>query len=256
MELKQIKYINNLGSDLPKFDGGYTPFDWNYTNNAPGWNEWSQPLNQPSNPPAMQTAIGNLSDYDPDVLKQAVTGTSGPGSYNSVFGNIPSNDPKPKGKGITGGQAASVIGGVADLAGGVIGQLNSVKSEHEMMAHAGTVQGNIGGIGYEKQNYIDEGAEKSALDGSGLSNTIGGVAKGASAGAAFGPWGAAIGGVIGGLTGIFSWGASQRKLHKRLENARQLTRRTNTGAQAGAMTTALQQDYYKNNGNLGGVLYT
>ena len=29
MELKYKKYINNLGSDLSKFDGGYTPFDWN-----------------------------------------------------------------------------------------------------------------------------------------------------------------------------------------------------------------------------------
>ncbi len=33
-------------------------------------------------------------------------------------------------------------------------------------------------------------------------NTINGVAQGASAGAAFGPWGAVIGGVIGGLVGL------------------------------------------------------
>lgn len=45
-------------------------------------------------------------------------------------------------------------------------------------------------------------------------NTISGVAQGASAGAAFGPWGAVIGGVIGGLTGL---GADQKtKEAKRL----------------------------------------
>ena len=74
---------------------------------------------------------------------------------------------------------------------------------------------------------------------SGLSSTIGGVASGASAGAAFGPWGAAAGAVIGGITGILGWSSSKSKLRKRLDNARQLTSRINTGAQSGAMTTAL-----------------
>ena len=254
MELKQRKYINNL----PKFDDGQTGF---YINPIQ-WQGGSYDYNY--NPQLSEQQIGSMitspaQNPIPTTsnVGQTINGVTDYGGGGSMRGSTSWGNGEKATSGVTPGQkVASVIGGVTDLAGGVIGQLNSVKSEHEMMAHAGTVQGNIGGIGYEKQNYIDEGAEKSALDGSGLSNTIGGVAKGASAGAAFGPWGAAIGGVIGGLTGIFSWGASKRKLQKRLENARQLTRRTNTGAQAGAMTTALQQDYYKNNGNLGGVLYT
>lgn len=96
----------------------------------------------------------------------------------------------------------------------------------------------------------------SGINKSGLSSTVSGVASGASAGAAFGPWGAAAGAVIGGIAGLVGWGTSKNAQRKRLNNARQLTGRINTGNQAGAMTTALQQNYYSQNGNTGGVLYT
>lgn len=254
MELKQRKKLNNL----PKFDAG----------NNPEQSPVSSPLyfrfpglssDMPSytwlDNPVKQTAIGNLSDINTDELKQAVTGTSGFGSYEDVFGGAGSNQEVKIGA-TAGQKISSVVGGVANLAQGFIGQQNLVKGTGEMMANAGTQERSIGGVGYTRQNYIDESAEKSAINKGGLSSTIGGVASGASAGAAFGPWGAVVGGVVGGITGLLGWGSSKHKLRKRLENARQMTTRINTGNQAGAMTTALQQDYYSKYGNTqGGVLY-
>lgn len=124
------------------------------------------------------------------------------------------------------------------------------------MANAGTQNRSIGGVGYVRQNYANDSEVLSNLDKSGLSSTLGSVASGASAGAAFGPIGAGVGAVVGGITGLFGWSASKSAQRKRLNNARQLTSRINTGNQAGAMTTALQQDYYSQYGNTnGGVLY-
>ena len=159
-------------------------------------------------------------------------------------------------KALTGAKVASVVGGVTSLAQGYLGQQSAVKSTEELMANAGTQNRSIGGVGYVRQNYANDSEVLSNLDKSGLSSTIGGVASGASAGAAFGPWGAAIGGVVGGITGLLGWSTSKSAQRKRLNNARQLTSRINTGNQAGAMTTALQQDYYSQYGNTnGGVLY-
>lgn len=246
MELKQIKKIRNL----PKYNTGTNPFSIQQPNyyNAPQYT--TQPYTQKLTSDQIGQMITNPT-YNPLQTTQnnsqiEVLEFGGNGDGNTVEAKI-----KPS----SGQKVAGVIGGVADIAQGVIGTQSAVKSAGEMMANAGTSNGNVGGVGYVRQNYIDESSEKDALNGAGLSNTIGGVAKGAAAGAAFGPIGAGVGALVGGVANLFSWGSAKRKLKQRLENARQLTARINTGAQAGAMTTALQNKYYSENVNDNGVLY-
>ena len=255
MELKQRKQLYNLkyntGKDIPGQSPLQSPLYWGF----PGLSDEMPTTTWLDNSPK-QTAIGNLSDYNPDVLKQAVTGTSGLGSYEDTFGKTGTTSYNVNEESPNGSKAAAVIGGVANLMQGYIGQQSAVKSTEELMATAGTQNRSIGGVGYVRQNYANDSQIMSSLNKSGLSSTVSGVANGASAGAAFGPWGAAAGAVIGGIAGLVGWGTSKSAQRKRLNNARQLTGRINTGNQAGAMTTALQQDYYSQNGNTGGVLYT
>ena len=255
MELKQRKQIYNLkydtGEEIPGQSPLQSPLYWGF----PGLSDEMPTTTWLDNSPK-QTAIGNLSDYNPDVLKQAVTDTSGLGSYEDTFGKTGTTSYNVNEESPNGSKAAAVIGGVANLMQGYIGQQSAVKSTEELMANAGTQNRSIGGIGYIRQNYANDSQVMSGINKSGLSSTVSGVASGASAGAAFGPWGAAAGAVIGGIAGLVGWGTSKSAQRKRLNNARQLTGRINTGNQAGAMTTALQQNYYSQNGNTGGVLYT
>lgn len=257
MELKQRKRIANK---LPEFDEGLNGWQWGSSQPTYVWNNYSgedvlkQGLNpglsyeMPQQSPAdvpNAMAIGNPYRYND--ITTAVTQTE-PEKTLEPYKNSTQHS-------TSGMKVGNAISGAASIAGGVINQVNSVKGVGEMMTEAGTTNRNIGGIGYQSQNYIDEGAEKRRVNAGGLSNTIGGVATGASAGASFGPIGAVVGGVVGGVAGLVGWGVSKSKLRKRLDNARQLTARVNTGAQSGAMSTALQQDYYTQNGNTGGVLY-
>lgn len=255
MELKQRKQLYNLkyntGKDIPGQSPLQSPLYWGF----PGLSDEMPTTTWLDNSPK-QTAIGNLSDYNPDVLKQAVTGTSGLGSYEDTFGKTGTTSYNVNEESPNGSKAAAVIGGVANLMQGYIGQQSAVKSTEELMATAGTQNRSIGGVGYVRQNYANDSKILSNLDKSGFSNTLSSAASAASAGAPFGLPGVFLGFGIGALTGLLGWGTSKNAQRKRLNNARQLTGRINTGNQAGAMTTALQQNYYSQNGNTGGVLYT
>lgn len=250
MELKQRKRINNT---LPKFDDGADFLNYYQQQNPifpiyPG-------VNTPNYGP--DDLIGSSGNSLSQTLAPSVLGGVDLQKQASQV-SVPNNQTKQPNTSTTttGQKAASVVGGVVNLAQGYLGQQSAVKSTEELMANAGTQNRSIGGVGYVRQNYANDSEVLSNLDKSGLSSTLGGVASGASAGAAFGPWGAAIGGIVGGVTGLFGWSASKSAQRKRLNNARQLTSRINTGNQAGAMTTALQQDYYSQYGNTnGGVLY-
>lgn len=253
MELKQIKRIKNLH--------GYNTGDDAFQINPLQYSGAGISATQSFQPKLSSTNIGQMIT-NPSINPLSPPVSNSPIEINGITDVSPNGDIR---RGSTvqaevkpnaGQKVASIVGGVVDIAGGVIGTQNAVRSSGEMMANAGTSLGNIGGVGYDRQNFIDEDAEKSVLNGTGLSNTLGGVAKGASAGAAFGPIGAGIGAVVGGIANLFSWGSAKRKLQKRLENARQLTARLNTGAQAGAMTDSMQQNYYAKYGNTTqGVLY-
>lgn len=250
MELKQRKRINNT---LPKFDDGADFLNYYQQQNPifpiyPG-------VNTPNYGP--DDLIGSSGNSLSQTLAPSVLGGVDLQKQASQV-SVPNNQTKQPNTSTTttGQKAASVVGGIVNLAQGYLGQQSAVKSTEELMANAGTQNRSIGGVGYVRQNYANDSEVLSDIDKSGLSSTIGGVASGASAGAAFGPIGAGVGALVGGITGLFGWSASKSAQRKRLNNARQLTSRINTGNQAGAMTTALQQDYYSQYGNTnGGVLY-
>lgn len=155
-----------------------------------------------------------------------------------------------------GSKANSIISGVAGIYGSISNQLNSAKSQSELLADAGRSNYSVMGIGYQEQNRINKDAELRALDKSGLGNTVGSTLSGVQAGMAFGPIGGVIGGAVGLVGGLFGWGASKNKLRKRIANAQSFADRSNVVERSGAVSTALQQDYYSENGNTtGGVLY-
>lgn len=153
-------------------------------------------------------------------------------------------------------RANAVISGAAGIYGSISNQLNAAKSETELLADAGRSNYSVMGVGYQEQNRINKDAELRALDKSGLGNTVGSTLSGVQAGASFGPIGAVVGGAVGLVGGLFGWGASKNKLRKRIANAQSFADRSNVMGRSGAVSTALQQDYYSENGNTtGGVLY-
>lgn len=270
MELKKLKRINN---SLPKFDEG-TDY-WSGMGNplGDGWNQYTKESygGTVTNPGTDYWYGGGYSyrtpvqnKLQPSNIGEMITNPStnpirsiqiNPEYRQGVLDNDPRSSKEWKGdpKSNAGLKTAAVIGGVANIAGGFIGQ-NAVKSSDELLANAGLSQGNVMGISYQRQNDINADEEMSAVTKSGISNTISSVATGASAGAAFGPIGAAVGGVVGGITGLIGLGTSKHKLRKRIENARITAQRRNTYNMSTAMSAGLQQDYYTNNAS-GGLLY-
>ena len=261
MGLKERKKLSN---GLYKYDDGKNY--WQDMGNplGDGWNQWTKsPSANVIGDPTLEnqsllTGRNGISPYSPTAIiqplqQQAMDPSSIENQYRIANIQGPKNIP-PKSNSATGLKAASVIGGTANIVGGYIAQQSAVKSSDELLANAGTSQGNVMGVGYQQQNDINAGREMDAIEKSGISNTLGSVATGASAGAAFGPIGAAIGGFVGGVAGLIGLGTSKHKLRKRIENARLMAQRRNTYNMSGAMTTGLQQDYYTNNAS-GGLLY-
>ena len=133
---------------------------------------------------------------------------------------------------------------------------NSVKSQNELISEAGSTQGTINGIDYERQNSIDEQANLKQLQAENASNTLNAVTSGAQFGSAFGPIGTAAGGVLGLIGGLFGGSRRRKKLLERMREAQRQVNRTNIYNRTGANTQALQQNYYnENDDNSSGILY-
>lgn len=255
MELIDRKRINNK---IPKFDGGKNY--WQDMGNplGDGWNQWTRQA--PSyTQQSLLTGLGQdaYSPYDTRSITQPVINQAlDPNSKinKDAIASIDTRTPRQPNNSAAGLKAASVVGGAANIIGGYIGQQSAVKSSDELLANAGTSQGNVMGVWYQQQNDVDGDREIDALTKSGISNTLGSAVTGASAGAAFGPIGAVVGGAVGGIAGLIGLGTSKHKLRKRIENARLMAQRRNTYNMSNAMTTGLQQDYYSNNTS-GGILY-
>lgn len=144
----------------------------------------------------------------------------------------------------------SALQGATSIASNFMNQSKSVPTGDQMLAESGTSEGSVMGMSYTKQNTIDSSKYESEVNSSGLGNTMGSTMSGAQAGASVaGPWGAVVGGAVGLVSGLVGWGSSKRKLQKRMNDARQLTSRTNTFNRSGAMSTGLQNNYYQNYGN-------
>lgn len=139
----------------------------------------------------------------------------------------------------------------------------SLPTTNNLIADAGTTEGNVDGVSYEKVGSIDGDAAMDQVKSENTSNTLNattqGMSTGAAVGSTFGPIGGAIGagiGAIGGLIGgIFGGNKRKREMRRRIFNAKQRANYTNNYNMAGASTTALQNNYYEENPTGNNIIY-
>lgn len=139
----------------------------------------------------------------------------------------------------------------------------SLPTTNNLITNAGTTEGNVDGVSYEKVGAIDGDAAMDQVKSQNTSDTLNSTTQGMSAGAAigstFGPIGGAIGagiGAIGGLIGgIFGGNKRKREMRRRIFNAKQRVAYTNNYNMAGASTTALQNNYYEENPTGNNIIY-
>lgn len=265
MELKQRKKIANR---LPKFDpgndgndtwsqyGGWEqpPLWGNYgnTNNNEYWPKLVRPLTVPNRPSSI-----TLQDYIESRIPKVSDIPAGFGVQQQDPQQEQQEGEQQGGKSGGGVNPNGIVAGATNLIGGILSQQSSVKGRDELLADAGRSNQSVMGINYQSQNNVDSAAERRSLDNAGLKNTVGTTAAGAMLGGSIVPGiGHAVGAAAGAVAGLVSWGFSKHKLKKRIANAQHLAMRRNTANQAGAMTSALTQNYYQENGNTaGGILY-
>lgn len=281
MQLTKYKYIRN---QKPKFDGAVGA-DGNqfYTNITANQQQYAMPIKTDDQmfEQAIRNSIGNKSktrnpinynqapdietkpissqgvtDYAPDIKGFADPDTSQGSSAFSNFKN-------------TGGMWSNALMSNVQAGYQIYNSFNQpVKSENGLLATAGTSQGQINGVQYQKQNSIDAASEisdekakataeaqKVAL-GVGAAGAATGLAVGASIGTSFGPVGSLIGAAAGTLAGVFIGNAAKKRamirLDKRIANAQQKIGRINIYNSSGAQSQGLQQDYYNKYGNTQG----
>lgn len=148
------------------------------------------------------------------------------------------------------GQVGSIATQGIDFAGSLIGGFQYNKSADQLGLEAGTSSGNVGGIGYTRQNDVDSAAEMAEVSRSNTTNTLGLMGKGAALGSTIGSIGGPVGTVIGtgvgavaGLVGGLFGGASRkRKAQEAIRRANQAAYAKNEFNRDVAMTQGLQQD--------------
>lgn len=299
MQLKNYKYINNQKPKFNSANGAEGQPSLVYKNgvNPGGAYPWSGlpsgPTvstvdNMPDTTTKIQQGYGNVSAPNSNIT----TPTTGQGVTDlnpAAGGNMAGAKGASNAAGAAGGAGASGAssGGFANT-GSAYGQAimssvqagfaindawnQPVKKESGLLGDAGTSQGQVGGVQYQRQNNIDaagEIAEEKAraqkqaqtvaltTGGAGMAT---GLAIGATIGGAGGPIGAAVGAVVGTVAGLFIGGAAKkralRKLNKRIANAQVKVGTINSYGRSVAQTTQLQQEYSQNNGDTQGqVLY-
>lgn len=149
------------------------------------------------------------------------------------------------------GAAVSNLGGAIDFVGGIAsaGQFNMTADD--ALRDAGTSSGNIGGVGYTRQNDVDSAQISAQTSAENSANTVGLMGKGASLGASVGSVAGPVGGLIGGAVGaigglvggLFGGAARKRKMRRMIAEAKDKAFRQNDYARSGALTSAMQQQY-------------
>lgn len=263
MELKQRKKIANR---LPKFDPGNDAFPIRTQDTIYGENIYNDSFAVNPQPDAYSIlAQTTRSINDPNAgyreyhpyEEQSPVDDKGIVDYNPGLGGSMGGSKSGGGKSGGGVNPNGIVAGATNLIGGILSQQSSVKGRDELLADAGRSNQSVMGINYQSQNSINSAAEKRSLDNAGLKNTVGTAGAGAMLGGSIVPGiGHAVGAAAGAVAGLVSWGFSKHKLRKRIANAQHLAMRRNTANQAGAMSSALTQNYYQENGNTaGGILY-
>lgn len=257
------EYSNNK-TDAPQVQ---VPYEYpNYWQDISGQPTIKGGVEKLNTQPSVESAASKFAKdpnriINPNEAYKAAQPVQKPETVNGITAlqpdsQVPYDGNKVEIKPSAGQKISSVVSGVSSLASNFINQQSMVKDTGELMRNAGSTQSSAGGVGYVEQNAISGNNEMSALDSSGLGNTLSSTASGAAAGATFGPYGAIIGGVVGLASGLIGWSTSKSKLRKRIYNAQQLASRNNAGARAGAMSIAMKNNYANNHSGLtGGTLY-
>ena len=240
MDLKRYKYIQNT---KPKYAGG---------KNNPLL-QTPQGVTLPT-PQSLSQMVANnvLSNNIPNSIKNTPIDGS----------KLPALPPKTMGNAIGYANMATNALQFAQSLGNAF-STKSLPTANNLIADAGTTEGNVDGVSYEKVGSIDGDAAMDQVKSQNTSNTLNATTQGMSTGAAigstFGPIGGAIGagiGAIGGLIGgIFGGNKRKREMRRRIFNAKQRANYTNNYNMAGASTTALQNNYYEENPTGNNIIY-
>ena len=215
MDLKRYKYIQNT---KPKYAGG-------------------------KNNPLLQTPQG-VTLPTPQSLSQMVSNNVLSNNITNSIKNTPIDmDPikLPIKSSKTISNATNYVGMATNALqfAQSLGSALSTKSlptTNNLIADAGTTEGNVDGVSYEKVGSIDGDAAMDQVKSENTSNTLNattqGMSTGAAVGSTFGPIGGAIGagiGAIGGLIGgIFGGNKRKREMRRRIFNAKQRANYTNS----------------------------
>lgn len=271
MDLRKYKYIRNV---KPRFDEGksqFKPFTPGSTNpsslqfntqNGPQLPDVSQ-MSSALNPDNLgTTAVSSLSKVGGPQAISALSQANFGQKANAALGLA--------GKTL-GGAASKALGAVSTVMNKVpvMGAINfgkslgnafstkNIISSDELSEQAGTSEGSVNGISYEKANAVDGSDEMEALKAQNKSNTLGAATSGASLGMSIGgPIGGVLGGIAGLVGGIFGGNKRKRELRRRIREAKRLNERVTSYNRSSAQSQGVERDYYaENEDNTGDILY-
>lgn len=271
MDLRKYKYIRNV---KPRFDEGksqFKPF-------TPGSTNTSSLQFNTQNGPQLPDVSQMSSALNPDNLgTTAVSSLSNVGGPQAISALSQANFGQKANAAL--GLAGKTLGGAASKALGavstvmnkvpVMGAINfgkslgnafstkNIISSDELSEQAGTSEGSVNGISYEKANAVDGSNEMEALKAQNKSNTVGAATSGASLGMSIGgPIGGVLGGIAGLVGGIFGGNKRKRELRRRIREAKRLNERVTSYNRSSAQSQGVERDYYaENEDNTGDILY-
>ena len=118
---------------------------------------------------------------------------------------------------------------------------------YDLMSDAGQSQSFIGGVGYMRNNNLNESDIRSEFRANTGSNILSTMGAGAAFGSAFGPWGTAIGAVggaiVGGVGSIFRGKSMDRKIAEAKNNNFRINTVNESIAQSQAMRNNWNQSF-------------
>lgn len=249
VNLKLYKKLNNI----PRFNIGADGN--NITAFKPGTGFDTLPKESLTKSTYWSPTVGNLGNNG-NQLKQQITGSINPTYQNNSPGAAGSS-----GAGVSAGVGAgiNIASSAVNFAGNTINSFskNSLDSVDTLSTNAGTSNGYINGINYQRVNDIDSDSEMNKVNAENTSNTLSTVGSGAALGATVGSIipglgtvvGGAIGAVGGLVTGLFGGAGRKREAERRIYEAKQLQLRTNQFNRSSADTQGLQQDYARQYGD-------
>lgn len=157
----------------------------------------------------------------------------------------------------TTGTVQQMIPAAIDFASSVYNGFQYDKTANDLSSDYGTSNGQVLGVNYTRQNIADSRQVMSEEHTDNVSSGINNIGKGAAVGAMAGSIlpglgtvaGGLAGAAIGGITSLLGGGHKHAKAREALALQKQQALRTNNYNRSLAMTSGMQQDYYKKYGN-------